>query len=287
MTTTLLRQRMIEDLQLRSLAESTQENYVRAVRQLAEHYDKPPDEITEEELRQYFLYLKNVKRASNSTCTVALCGIKFFYQHSLKRAWPTLDLVRLPQEQKLPTVLSFEEVHRVLTCLRQPHYRVCLSTIYSCGLRLREGVYLQVADIDSARMLIHVRHGKGAKDRYVPLPQRTLGLLRDYWTSHRHPTWIFPCRGEITATKPICPSCVQHALRSALKESGIQKRATVHTLRHSWATHLLEASVNLRIIQAYLGHRSPRTTAIYTHLTRKTDVLAAEAINRLMDELVW
>lgn len=284
---TSLRQCMIEDLQLRGLAESTQGNHVRAVRQLAEHYGKPPDAITEEELRQYFLYLKNEKCASNSTCTIALCGIKFFYQRTLKREWPTLDLVRLPQEQKLPVVLSFEETRHVLGCLRRPRYRVCLSTIYSCGLRLREGVYLQVADIDSARMLIHVRHGKGAKDRYVPLPQRTLGLLRSFWISHRHPIWIFPSRGEITATKPICPSCVQHAFRSALKESGIQKRATVHTLRHSWATHLLEAGVNLRIIQAYLGHRSPRTTAIYTHLTCKTDVLAAEAINRLMDELVW
>ena len=284
---TLLRQRMMEDLQLRGLSPRTQVAYVRAVRQLAEHYGKPPDEITEEELRQYFLYLKNEKCASISTCRIALCGIKFFYQHSLKRAWPTLDFVRLPQEQKLPTVLSFEEVHRVLTCLRLPHYRVCLSTIYSCGLRLQEGVFLQVADIDSARMLIHVRHGKGAKDRYVPLPQRTLGLLRNIWISHRHPIWIFPSRGEITAKKPICPSSVQHAFRSALKESGIHKRATVHTLRHSWATHLLEAGVNLRLIQTYLGHRSLLSTAIYTHLTRKSDVLAAETINRLMDELVW
>jgi len=154
-------------------------------------------------------------------------------------------------------------------------------------LRLQEGVYLQIADIDSARMLIHVRHGKGAKDRYVPLPHRTLGLLRDYWTSHRHPTLFFPSRREIAATKPICPSSVQHAFRRALKESGIQKRATIHTLRHSWATHLLEAGVNLRLIQTYLGHRSLLSTAIYTHLTRKSDVLAAETINRLMDELVW
>ena len=284
---TRLKQRMIEDLQLRGLSPRTQEAYVRAVRQLAEHYGKTPDELTEEELRQYFLYLRNEKRASISVCRIALCGIKFFYQHSLKRAWPTLDFVRLPQEQKLPTVLSFEEVHRILTCLRLPHYRVCLSTIYSCGLRLQEGVYLQIADIDSARMLIHVRHGKGAKDRYVPLPHRTLGLLRDYWTSHRHPTLIFPSRREIAATKPICPSSVQRAFRRALKESGVQKRATIHTLRHSWATHLLEAGVNLRLIQTYLGHRSLLSTAIYTHLTRKSNVLAAETINRLMDELVW
>ena len=126
---TSLRQRMIEDLQLRGLSPRTQDAYVRAVRLLAEHYDKPPDEITEEELRQYFLYLKNDKCASISTCRIALCGIKFFYQHSLKRTWPTLDFVRLPQEQKLPTVLSFEEVHQVLTCLRLPHYRVCLPAL--------------------------------------------------------------------------------------------------------------------------------------------------------------
>jgi len=283
---------MIEDLQLRGLSEKTQEAYVRAVKQLAAHYGKPPNRISEEELRQYFLYLRNDKQASPSTFTIALCGIKFFYEHTLRREWTTLDLVRPPREKKLPVVLSTDEVRRVLGCIHRQRYRVCLSTIYSCGLRLREGVHLQVSDIDSDRMVVHVRHGKGAKDRYVPLPVHTLEMLRGHWGTHRHAVWLFPAptRGEIPlsdATAPMSVSGVQRCFRAAVQESGVQKRATVHTLRHSYATHLLEAGVNLRLIQAYLGHSSPQTTAIYTHLTRKTEDLAAEAINRVMEDLKW
>jgi integrase/recombinase XerD len=281
-----LRQRMIEDMQLRGLSERTQESYIRAVRQLAEYYGKSPDRVSEEELRQYFLYLKNEKHASRSTCTLALCGIKFFYEYTLHRDWPTLSFVRPAHERKLPVVLSRKEVCRILGCLRQPHYRVCLSTIYACGLRLQEGVQLQVADIDGARNLLHVRLGKGAKDRYVPLPERTIEMLRAYWITHRHPVWLFPARkGVTTATGPMCESGVQRAFRAALQESGVQKPATVHTLRHSYATHLLEAGVNLRIIQVYLGHNSPSTTALYTHLTRPAELLATEVLNRLLQDL--
>jgi integrase/recombinase XerD len=160
---TSLRQKMIEDMQLRGLSERTQEAYVRAVRQLAEYYSKSPELITEEELRQYFLYLKNDKQCSRSTLTVALCAIKFFYDYTLQREWPTLTLVRPPRERKLPVILSREEVQHLLSCVRKPAYRVCLSTIYACGLRLEEGIRLQVPDIDSGRMLIHVRQGKGRK----------------------------------------------------------------------------------------------------------------------------
>jgi site-specific recombinase XerD len=283
---------MVEDMQLRGLSEKTQESYVRAVRQLAEHYGKSPDRISEEELRQYFLYLKNGKRASPSAVTIALCGIKFFYEQTLKRKWATFDLVRPRREKKLPVVLSVAEVHRILGCLRRPRYRVCLSTIYSCGLRLQEGVHLQVRDIDSDRMVVHVRKGKGAKDRYVPLPMPTLKMLRQHWSTHRHPRWLFPASVRTNlppsaATKPIHVSSVQKAFKAALQESGVQKPATVHTLRHSYATHLLEAGVNLRIIQAYLGHSSPKTTARYTHLTRKAEGLATDAINRVMGDLEW
>jgi site-specific recombinase XerD len=282
---------MIEDMQLRGLAERTQEVYVFAIRQLAEHYSKSPDQITEEELRQYFLYLKNEKQVSRSTSTIALCAIKFLFEHTLNREWPTLSLVRPPKEKKLPIILSVDEVHQILGSLRKPHYRVCLSTIYACGLRLKEGVHLQVNQIDSARMLLHVRSGKGAKDRYVPLPQRTLDLLRQHWVTHRNPIWLFPARGPrgsgtlATAKEPMALRGVQRALKAALKDSGLHKHVTVHSLRHSWATHLLEAGVDLRIIQSYLGHRSPRTTALYTHLTRKAEVLATEAINQLTVEL--
>jgi site-specific recombinase XerD len=284
---TPLRQRMIEDLQLRGLSERTQEMYVRAVRQLADHCHKSPDRITEEELRDYFLYLKNVKHYSRAASTIALCGIKFFYEQTLKREWTTLTFVRAPREQKLPVVLSLDEVRTILAHVKLLRYRVCLTTIYSCGLRLQEGTHLQVPDIDSARLLVHVRCGKGAKDRYVPLPPRTLEFLRHYWATHRHPLWLFPAPGRSglgmpTASEPMPRNSVQDAFRAALTASGIHKRASVHTLRHSYATHLLEAGVNLRLIQEYLGHNSPTTTALYTHLTGKADAMAREALQNLM-----
>jgi integrase/recombinase XerD len=287
---TPLRHRMIEDMQLRGLSAKTQDAYLRAVRQLAEYYHKSPDQINEEELRQYFLYLKNQKRVSSSTFSVALCGIKFFYQHTLQQEWVTLELARAPREKRLPVVLSREEVHQILNCLRLPIYRVCLSTIYACGLRVREGVSLQVGDIDSARMVIHVRQSKGRQDRDVPLPVSTLEMLRQYWCTHRHAVWLFPARPAAgvplcQVSSPISVRSVQKAFRAAVAESGVTKAATVHTLRHSYATHLLEAGVGLRHIQVYLGHRSPQTTAIYTHVTRRADALAGEAINRVMGDL--
>jgi len=281
---------MIECLQLRGLSERTQEAYVRAVRQLAEHYHKSPDLITEAELRQYFLYLKNVKHYSRNTMTIAICGLKFFFERTMQKEWTTFGLVRPAPEKKLPVILSPGEVRQILGRIRLPRYKVCLTTIYACGLRLQEGTHLQVADIDSARMMIHVRHGKGAKDRYVPLPQRTLQLLRQYWKTHRNPVLLFPAAGRdhidlAKATQPISKSSVQDAFRAALKQSGNNKRASVHTLRHSWATHLLEAGVNLRLIQEWLGHSSPATTSVYTHLTVKAEQLGAEAINQLMSDL--
>lgn len=281
---TALRQKMIEDMQLRGLAERTQESYVAAVRGLAAYYGKSPDKLSESELRQYFLYLKNDKKAAASTCMQVLCALKFLYQHTLGQPWPILDFVKPDRAEKLPVILSREEVQRLLGCLRQPHYRVCLSTIYSCGLRLLEGVSLQVRDIDSSRMVVHIRQGKGRKDRYVPLPERTLEQLRRYWRQHRHPQWLFPSRG-FGQTGPMDESGVQKAFGVALKESGIHKAASVHTLRHSYATHLLEAGVNLRLIQSYLGHDSLTTTAIYVHLTPNAQVEAALTINQVMASL--
>lgn len=283
---TILRERMSADMQLRGLAGKTQEAYLRAVCQLAAYCGKPPDQIDEEELRQYFLYLKNEKKASRSACTIAICGIKFFFERTLQREWVTFDLVRPPKSKKLPVVLSREEVRQVLGNLRRFHYRVCLTTIYSCGLRLGEGLRLQVADIDSDRHLLHVRQGKGAKDRYVPLPTTTLLLLRQQWRVHRHPQWLFPARQKPqTTTRPMNASGVQRAFKAALADSSIQKHATIHTLRHSYATHLLEEGVNLRVIQAYLGHKSPTTTAIYTHLTRAAQSGATIIIEQLMADL--
>jgi site-specific recombinase XerD len=281
---------MIECLQLRGLSARTQESYLRAVRQLAEHYHKAPDLITEAELRQYFLFLKNVKLYSRPTMTIAICGIKFFFERTLAKEWTTFNLVRPAPEKKLPVILSQKEVRQILSRIRLPRYKVCLATIYACGLRLQEGTNLHVSDIDSARLMLHVRHGKGAKDRYVPLPTRTLELLRQYWKTHRNPRLLFPAEGRnhidlARATEPMSKRSVQDAFHAALKESGNHKRASVHTLRHSWATHLLEAGVNLRLIQEWLGHSSPATTSVYTHLTVKAEQLGAAAINQLMKDL--
>ena len=278
---TALRQKMNDDMQLHGFAERTQDSYLRAVRQLAAYFNKPPDQISEEELRQYFLYLKNVKNASRSTITLALCGIKFFYERTLQRQWATLALVRPLREKKLPVVLSVDEVRQILSRVRRWRYRVCLSTIYACGLRLQEGLHLQISHIDGARQLVHVCHGKGGKDRYVPLPPPVLEMLRQYWGTHRDPVWIFPSSHQ-TVKGPMDASGLQRAFHGALLDSGNQKPATVHTLRHSYATHLLEAGLNLRLIQLYLGHASPNTTAIYTHLTQPSEDLAIQAVNHVV-----
>lgn len=285
-----LRQRMTEDLQLRGMSQRTQEAYVQAVGQLAKYYNSAPDTISEEQLRQYFLYMKNEKKYSRSASTIALCAIKFFYENTVKRQWPTLSFVRAPREHKLPVVLSREEVRRILATLKLPRYRVCLTTIYSCGLRLQEGTRLQIPDVDGGRRLIHVHQGKGEKDRYVPLPARTLELLREHWKSHRNKLWLFPACGRggtgmPTATAPTPRSSIQIAFKKAVRGAGVHKRVSVHSLRHSYATHLLEAGVNLRLIQDYLGHRSPSTTALYTHLTDRAKALATATIDQLMADL--
>jgi integrase/recombinase XerD len=282
---TPLRQKFIEDMQLRGLASKTQTAYVNAVRDLAAHFGKSPDEITEAELRTYFLYLKNDRKVSHSAFRVALCGIKLFYEKTLQRQWNIFELVHPDKKSALPVVLSREEVGRILGVLRLPQYRACLSTIYTCGLRLREAIHLQISDIDGDRMVLHVRYSKGARDRYVPLPHSTLDLLRHNWRTHRHPIWLFPRRNSPDANEPLSPRSVQWAFVAALKESGVHKQATLHTLRHSWATHLLEAGVNLRLIQVYLGHQSLKTTAIYTHLTQASELQAQSVINSLMGDL--
>jgi integrase/recombinase XerD len=283
-----LKTRMTEDLQLAGMSPRTREAYVRGVRQLAEHYARPPDQIEDEEIRQYFLYRMNETQWSRSAATIALCGIKFFYEVTLKRKWTDLEMIRPRKEHKLPVVLTMEEVHRILSCVKLARYQSCLATIYSCGLRLQEGTHLQVPNIDGKRMVIHVRLGKGGRDRYVPLPATTLELLRGFWKAHRNPVWIFPSPGRHgkdmpTATKPVAHSNVQKAFRDALKASKIRKKASVHSLRHSYATHLLEDGVNLRIIQEILGHRSARTTQIYTHLSAKAQ--AFQTINGIMKDL--
>ena len=286
---TRLRQRMSEDMQLRGLSANTQKNYLSHVTQLAKYYEQSPDQITEEDLRAYFLYLQNERGLSQGSCRAALSAIKFLFTFTLKREWKIFDLLRPKTEKKLPVVLSVEEVSHLLSCVRRPHYKACLNTIYACGLRVSEAARLRVSEIDSTRMQLHINQSKGNKDRRVPLPKRTLEELRTFWSSHRNPIWLFPAllhrKVDPLATTHMTKRSIERAFKAALEDSGITKVATVHTLRHSWATHLLEAGLSLRLIQVWMGHGSIRSTAKYTHLTRQLESGATDELNALVDAL--
>jgi integrase/recombinase XerD len=292
--TTALRQRMHQDLQLAGLSEGTQKAYLRAVRLLADHFHTPPDRLNEQQIRDYFLYLKNDRNFSSASLRIAYSGIKFFYSHTTPRDWPTLRGLRVQPQKSLPDVLSVDEVRQLIGAVRTLRHRTYFWTVYSLGLRLTEGLHLQVGDIDSARMLVHVHRGKGAKDRFVPLPRRTLALLREYWVTHRNPLWLFPAPTRpqrqvatadhpITTDRPMVKTGVQDVMRRVVEQLGLRKAVSIHTLRHSYATHLLEAGVNLRLIQQYLGHTSLETTMIYLHLTTVSQEQAVAAINNLME----
>ncbi len=286
----VLYEHMIQDMQLHGYGQRTQEAYARTVRQLADHYGKSPADITEEQLREYFLFRKNESKWACATMRIAYAGIKFFFRVTLKRQWQTLEIVRAERERKLPGVLSVDDVRTIIHAMRTPHNKAFLTTLYSCGLRLSEALHLQVPDIDAKRMMVHVHRGKGARDRYVPLPETTLHVLRRYWATHHNPHWVFPALGRSghegpSAKKPMSHSSVQGALRRVLKQLKVQKRVRMHTFRHSYATHLLEAGVNLRIIQQYLGHRSLTTMLVYLHLTRAGHEDARRKIEGLMKEV--
>jgi site-specific recombinase XerD len=276
---------MLEDMQLHGFSKGTQKNYMDAVRTLANHYQRRASRLTEEQVRDFFLFLVNEKKLASPTIKLYYYGIKFFFEKTLEQEWHIFDVIKAQRKKQLPYVLSQEDIKKILSHVKNPCIRMCLIMNYSCGLRLSEGRNLQVSDIDSSRMVVRV-NGKGNKIRYVALPNRSLELLRKYWRNDRprcsYP-WLFPSR--IKKDSPISQSSVETAFREALKESGVARKATVHTLRHSYATHLLENGVDIRIIQGALGHRNPKTTAIYAHLTQKTALILTKALNKLMDNL--
>ncbi|MCP5050054.1 MAG: tyrosine-type recombinase/integrase [bacterium] len=279
-TVSPLRKRMLDDMILHNLSRSTRANYVHGVKKLSEYFQSSPARLNEEEVRQYLIYLKEQSGLSFDTVRVRLFGIKFFYQKTMGFNWNVFDIVKVPQPNHLPVVLSFEEVKLILSKIRSSKYRMLLTLIYSCGLRLREGINLRVEDIDGSRMEIRVL-GKGTKYRYVPIPKHVLDLLRHYWRLNRPRAFLFP--GQKGG--PISASPVGVAFHDACKQAKIKKKATVHTLRHSYATHLLENGVDIRIIQGALGHSNPRSTVRYTHLTSKTDQILNQAVNQQMSEL--
>lgn len=281
----------VEALKLNGKSERTQEAYARHVRKLIEFHHKDPDQITEEELRKYFIHRQDVNKWQSNTMRICYCAIKFFYLHVVERDWHIFKILKAPSEKRLPAVLTREEIDRIFAKITTFHNYVFLSTIYSCGLRLQEGLFLQISDIDGIRKLIHVHRGKGAKDRYVPLPDTTLTLLRGYWPIHRNQELIFPALGRghnlgPTSKIPMAIDSVQGAFRQAKHQAGIKKRrVSIHTLRHSYATHLLEAGVNIRAIQRYLGHSQLETTMVYLHLTSKGQEDAYGIINNVMKGL--
>jgi site-specific recombinase XerD len=279
--TTELRTRFIDDMTLHGLAPTTQNVYVNAVRQLAGRYGRSPDQLSEQELRDYFTYLIKEKRLASSTLRTQVFAIKFFYTKTLQKLWPTLKILRARPQEKLPVVLDPAEAKRLLAVKRSPVARMCATLIYSCGLRISEALHLKVTDIDSRRKVVIVRAGKGNKDRHIPLPRRTLDLLRDYWREYRPKTWLF-----ITPDgRPLADHSVRYFLKKARQDTGIRKRVSCHTLRHSYATNLMAKGVDVRVIQVLLGHRSLKTTTLYLHMTSSVMKSVQEAINDLMADL--
>lgn len=261
---TPLRQKMIEDMRVRNYSPRTIKNYVGAVAAFARYFRKSPEELGPEHVRGYQLYMIDEKHYSWSHFNNAVCAIRFFYRVTLEKDWMIKHLPYGKRPKTLPVVLSREEVLRLFEAIPQLHYRIMLMTAYSAGLRVSEVARLRVGDIDRERMLIRVRQGKGKKDRYVPLSPTLLEVLGGCAKLAEPTAWLFP---GYRAGHYISPRTVERACTKAASAAGLPKRIAMHTLRHSFATHLLEAGIDLRTIQMLLGHKRLETTSIYTHVT--------------------
>ena len=280
-------QNNLNELTLQGKSKRTIYLYSSYIRKISVFFDRCPDNLTIDELKVYFLDL--IENRSWSAVKVARCALQFLYKHVLHREWDWIKLVQPPKVKTLPVVLSSEELLAILNHTKKLSYKVFFITTYSMGLRLSEALNLTVADIDSQRMQVHIRLGKGKKDRAVPLPTTTLLALRFYWSTHRHPTLLFP--GTTHPNKhPKIPRYmdkggVQKAIKLIAKECRISKNVHIHTLRHSFATHLLENGASLRMIQVLLGHQSPVTTAIYAQITPIVEQNSTDKMNELLTGL--
>jgi integrase/recombinase XerD len=252
------------DLELKNFSPKTITCYLTCMVQFVRHYGRSPVQMGEEEIRTYLYYLMKEKKVSQSFINQAYSAIKFFYQTTLERPWNGMKIPRIKNRKKLPVVLSMQEVRSLLCSVDNLKHQAILTTIYSGGLRLGEATHLRVSDIDGERMTILVQQGKGNKDRYTLLGQRTLQLLRRYWKAYHPVEWLFPSKDP---AQPLSGSSVQRVFKKALQRAGIKKKASVHTLRHSFATHLLESGTDLYYIQRLLGHTTASTTSIYLHIT--------------------
>jgi site-specific recombinase XerD len=278
-----LRQQMLADLRIRNYAERTQGIYVHRVAEMARHFKRSPEKLTKEEVRDYLRELKEVRRVSRSAFAQVIGALRFLYKVTLDRPdmVPYLPYPRL--KRRHPVVLSAEEVVRLLRATRNLKHRTVAMVLYGAGLRITEALALELRDVDSARMVLTVRHGKGDRDRQVVLSSVLLEGLRVYWRAYRPSRWLFP--GQKT-DQPLGPSTIQRAVKAARLKAGIAKPVSPHTLRHSYATHLMEAGTDLRVIQTLLGHGSLRTTAIYTHVARERLRATRSPLDALSPELV-
>ncbi len=286
--------RMKRALDLSAKSPATQESYLRSLRQLVDYLGKEPDDVEEAELERYLLFRRNESRWKPATLRLCYAGVKFYFRTVLDRRWKLFSILRAEDQRSLPVVLTQQEVTRILSEVTTFHNYVFLSLVYACGLRLGEALALTVDDVDARAMLLHVRAGKGGKDRTVPLPEQTLALLRRYWRTHRHPTLLFPALGRggkngraaTAATTAMDRASVQGAFLRARKAAGVTRaHVSIHTLRHSYATHLLEAGLNIRFIQRALGHGRLETTMRYLHLTCKGEADAYRIINSVIEEV--
>lgn len=273
----LLRERMAEDLRIRNYSPRTVDCYVSMMARFAREFDKPPGQLGPAEIRTFQLRLIEQK-VSWTQFNQAVCALRFFYRVTLPRDFVVEHIPFAKTKKKLPTVLSVDEVRRLLGAPRNLKHRTVLSLIYATGARLNEATHLRVADIDGARMMVHIRCGKGGRPRMVPMSVALRDLLREYWHAEHPREWLFP---GSRSDRPLHENAVQKACGLARRGAGIDKPAGVHTLRHSYATHLLELGVDLRTIQKLLGHSSLSTTAIYTHVTRQLIDAANKAIDLL------
>ena len=264
---TPLRQRMLEDMGIRNLAENTQLSYLQQVSLYARHFHRSPEELGPEQVRAYQVHLTKTRKLAPGSVSIATAALRFLYKVTLKREWAPDDIPMPKKAFKLPVVLSPEEVMHFLACVDSLKQRTILTTAYAAGLRVSEATHLKVTDVDSQRMVLRINQGKGRRDRYVMLSPRLLGSLREYWKVVRPDTWLFP--GDIP-DQPITRNAVELACRKAHRAAGIAKPITPHSLRHAFATHLLESGTDVRRIQLLLGHRSLATTSRYLKIATST-----------------
>jgi len=264
---TPLRQRMIEDMQVRNFSENTQRSYLEHVARFAAFFHRSPDQLGPDEIRAYQVHLTTERRLAPGSLSVLAAALRFIYKVTLRREWVDVEIPRPKVPFQLPVIMSREEVAHFLDSIGSLKHRALLTTIYSAGLRVTEATRLKIADIDSQRMMVRVEQGKGQKDRYVMLSPSLLESLRSYWKSAHPKEWLFP--GDIPG-RPITRDAVEQACQQALRVSGIKKPVTPHTLRHCFAAHLLESGTDVRRIQLLMGHRSLATTARYLKVATTT-----------------